>query len=913
MKRGHVARVAAMVLLMLAAHPAAAGLQVLPSQHLLVITAPAGTDTPSPGTDEFRRLLQTKYGYAEQEITLQELSTSAILSELFRARERIATPDEVIIYWKLPARREEAYTRQADDLSFFLRNELPRFMRTLSSGPKLVILDSCDMEGRREAQLNSQSSRTSRGQEVTVSVCSVRSPPAPLEFIAKALAERTRPFNVIDLLEPLFEADPPAVIIGELPAYQNALVLRPAGKEVDNRLVAVINGQGPAELKVKAIDELVVTALTPEQFRQALEILSSAAVNREQPVEVRRYALQRIGRMGFSDTPDSLRRYLLDSSDGEDRDVREDAVLLIDTVRPRDAMEIFAAIATKQQPPASIAAIHAVTRFSNRESAQVLAAVLDADAGERNHIAALDGVAVLNERPPELGAAVLRRLKDKDDDVRAAAVAALVSVVEYEAKQPRSAAGLGRTALDAIVAAAGDSDTTVRYSVAFALGRVEKIKSGQPVIAQTLDKLSRDPYARVREAAVAGLGTLSNQRGAPRVLELLADPDSDVRVAAVGVTMQLRLTSAAPRLRPLLKDEDVVVRGVAANALGALGDKESLPALQELATRDPDTQVRMLAGQAAEVLRGACVNPDSSDLVSKEAGSATRVRAISGICPSDYTRALPVLLGLLDDESFEVRTAAADALAKYPARSLLPAAQNVLAKGNSIERISMARALGRSNDAEASRLLSQIDDQETDVRLAMIEAMGQRTDAPAQDALKKWSALNDENARLTVAKSLRDQSERLFAERRYKEALDAAQSALRVRRDRAESAQDKEIATDLNNVGVIYLAMGNLDEASNYLNQARARRETLSGNDPDLAVVLLNLAAVSNQRGDTKGAEASYLRALAVRESTLPPSHPLVTESYSQLIGFYEKQNRTAEAQRYRDLLTKASMQKTFK
>jgi HEAT repeat protein len=890
------------LVVLLAAAAAQGAVQALPTQQLIVISQPQ-TET-SPGAMELRRVLVSNYGFREREVRLTEVSPSALISELFRVSNDLGPEDELIIYWKLPVRRDPAYSRAADDLGVFIGNELPSLLRKLSSRPKFVLLDSCDLEGwnthRQQSKyaFSAAQQANTRG-ELILGVCSDRNPKPPLLFLTQRLADRTQPFNVIDLVEPLFEMDPPAVVVGELPSYHSALELRRVGEDSLRRLANVIRSEGSATAKTNAMDELVVAAVAPEQIRQATALLSEVVANEQQTMSVRQYALGRLGKLGFSETPEVLKGYLLTESENANAIVRADAATLLASVQSRDALQILEILALKHKGPPAAAATQALSDFPGPEPARILAAILNAERGEEIHVMALDAVPFLELRTPELRDAVQRRLKDRDDNVRASAVAALASYADAPA-------------VDAIIATAGDADTTVRYQVALTLSRFERTKPGQATVAIALEKLSRDDNARVREASLMGIAKFPNRRGATRVIEALEDRDEDVRLAAISAVVENKFTDAIPRLRTMLRDPDAVVRGNAANALRLFNDRNSLSAIEAMEREEKDESARFIARTAINSLRGSCANIEGPEF--KSAARATdRARAIGTICSNDLSRAFPMLKEFLSDANFEVRTAAADALGRLSSSELRRAAEDIFATGSSLERIGIARALGQHPEANGTELLSRIDRQEPDVRLAMIAAMGQRTDDRARSLLKEWTRHQDDAVQLTVAKSLRDQSEKLFAKQAFAQALDAALTGLETRRKRRDSAQDSEIATDLNNVGVIYLAMKDLDQASNYLNQARARREALSARDPDLAVIWLNLAAVGNERKDWKSAEAAYLRALSIRESTLSPRDPLVNDTYAQVIDFYEQRNRAEDAKRYRDLQRKRAMSVSLK
>jgi HEAT repeat protein len=92
--------------------------------------------------------------------------------------------------------------------------------------------------------------------------------------------------------------------------------------------------------------------------------------------------------------------------------------------------------------------------------------------------------------------------------------------------------------------------------------------------------------------------------------ELLASPEIGVRLGAAALVEELaaadpgRRPFAAAALAPLLADADPVRRGDAAYLLGFTGGPAELPALDDLAARDPNADVREAAAEAAARIRG---------------------------------------------------------------------------------------------------------------------------------------------------------------------------------------------------------------------------------------------------------------------------------------------------------------------
>ena len=91
--------------------------------------------------------------------------------------------------------------------------------------------------------------------------------------------------------------------------------------------------------------------------------------------------------------------------------------------------------------------------------------------------------------------------------------------------------------------------------------------------------------------------------------ELLASPEMGVRLGTSALVEELAVTDpsrrplAAAALAPLLAADDPVQRGDAAWLLGFVGGAGELPALETLAEKDPNADVREAAAEAAGKIR----------------------------------------------------------------------------------------------------------------------------------------------------------------------------------------------------------------------------------------------------------------------------------------------------------------------
>jgi hypothetical protein len=109
---------------------------------------------------------------------------------------------------------------------------------------------------------------------------------------------------------------------------------------------------------------------------------------------------------------------------------------------------------------------------------------------------------------------------------------------------------------------------------------------------------------RIREAAVAALGRLGDQRGTEPLLNALRDGDPFVRAVAVEALPRVaRPETALPPLIETLDDDDQLVRARAAEALGALGARDAVEPLFALLRREaPASRPQRAAASALERL-----------------------------------------------------------------------------------------------------------------------------------------------------------------------------------------------------------------------------------------------------------------------------------------------------------------------
>ena len=174
-------------------------------------------------------------------------------------------------------------------------------------------------------------------------------------------------------------------------------------------------------------------------------------------------------------------------------------------------------------------------------------------------------------------------VNDPSAQVRAAVVASLAERGD-ESAVPVLAARLAR-----------DKDQFVRKAAAYALGGFHEGERTAALAAALRDK---DP--EVRAAAAISLGDHADAGAVAPLASALSDKNGFVRAQAaraLGVNGRAAVQTVPALMTLLTKDEDSEVKRQAAGALGQIGDRSALPAL-ERATRDKDPYLAQAASDA---------------------------------------------------------------------------------------------------------------------------------------------------------------------------------------------------------------------------------------------------------------------------------------------------------------------------
>lgn len=168
-------------------------------------------------------------------------------------------------------------------------------------------------------------------------------------------------------------------------------------------------------------------------------------------------------------------------------------------------------------------------------------------------------------------------------------------------------------AVPALAGALADPDETVRVYAAWALGSI-----GGDGAVSALGEASRADDAGLRTMAVYGLGAIGDPAGADALRRAVGDPVLDVSVNAVVALARLGDETAAERLLGMMEPdywagvpgmldgERTLARLSAVQAAGVLEVPAIRARLEEVATSDPDLNVR---GAALAALAGGDDRP----------------------------------------------------------------------------------------------------------------------------------------------------------------------------------------------------------------------------------------------------------------------------------------------------------------
>jgi HEAT repeat protein len=246
------------------------------------------------------------------------------------------------------------------------------------------------------------------------------------------------------------------------------------------------------------------------------------------------------------------------------------------------AAEPVTAALDDSRPQVRTAAAEALGKLGARLAADKLIGRLDAKEHNYVKLAAIEALAVLNEKKAAPALARLALAADKEW-VQSKAALALVQVAPD-------------VALDTFLDGLKSDSVHVREAAAGGLGLTGRAEAIAPLAAAL-----GDAEWRVREAALRALGNCGEGAGAS-VLRALQTGDDSMRAEATGIAARLKPPGAFEALSASLADADPSVRYRAVVALGTLGDRRATPVLISILTQESST-MRNCAIEGLAMLR----------------------------------------------------------------------------------------------------------------------------------------------------------------------------------------------------------------------------------------------------------------------------------------------------------------------
>ena len=482
-------------------------------------------------------------------------------------------------------------------------------------------------------------------------------------------------------------------------------------------------------LRLEEIRELVGD-LVASRGLDAAKAIEAVAAQDTDP-EVRGVAAFALGRIGLASSVPALIAIM---SEGDDRRATIAAAAALGAIGDRRGFDPLLTLLDDHESRVRQAAVGALNSIGHPHmEGAVVDRLGDPSPRVRESAARIAGYFGYNSC-----VRTLVELCDDDDDplVRRAAVESrgnydqraawskIVEIVRTDTDAGVRAAGvraLGQWHADdsvpVLVEALADANLWVRYYAARACAGRRRNASAT-LLAALLERAVRERTPPVRIAAIDALGAIASPSTLDIVMSVATDEDTDVACAALAALGHFEASRTAQALETALDDDGPRRAHVALDAFARQGAAAtaSVPAISTLAQRTRDVELR---GHAVHALA--------------EIGDVAAVAALAEL--ARHHRLV------------EVVTDAVSALREES----LPWLSRVLAGAPDESRAILVDGIGRMKHAGAARLLADLlEDQSANVRLAAARGLGRldlRSARTRLDAL----ARTDENRAVRVA------------------------------------------------------------------------------------------------------------------------------------------------------------------
>lgn len=419
----------------------------------------------------------------------------------------------------------------------------------------------------------------------------------------------------------------------------------------------------------------------------------------------------------------------LDAEDAERCEVAADALGRMGMTSDAALNALTGALRTDTRPRVRAHAALALSRL-NVAPERVTRALIDTlrhDQEREVRLRAAEALAYIGEENDPAIDLLLSAMEDPEGNVRGSAAAALTSLHNPQERL-----------VNTLLAALRDSRVDVRTYAADILGRLGQRSER---VVEGLTEALRDPQESTRISATMALGQVgdTSEQVVRALIERLADDSRPVRKSAAAALGKLGMKAGnvIAALERALQDErtgvgaadalgqagraDLSIAGVTERQLQAVDWRDRIRAVEALVSLDREGQAsRKVVGTLAEVL-------------GEEHRMGWAVLAGTAITLSEVAKrsdaALSMVVGLLENEKWMVRTAAAEALglAGKATSEVIGALINTLqndpddhARGNAATALG---ALGVADDPVIDMLVERLKDIHGYVRVAAAEAL----------------------------------------------------------------------------------------------------------------------------------------------------------------------------------------------
>lgn len=173
---------------------------------------------------------------------------------------------------------------------------------------------------------------------------------------------------------------------------------------------------------------------------------------------------------------------------------------------------------------------------------------------------------------------------------------------------------------------------------------------------------SENPSYKVE--AIRRIARTNDRRKLSPIVSQLDSPYSDVRQAAIAVLSRIADDRVYPKILEMSRNTNPVFRVYAAEALAALYDKRFIPVVTEM-IRDENKSVRILAIRIILKNRIDAMYPALRNAAAKDENHEVTVEALKALASLDDASSIYIFIKALSSPDAEVRRAAADTIVLF--------------------------------------------------------------------------------------------------------------------------------------------------------------------------------------------------------------------------------------------------------